>query len=288
MCRSAWAWINGPRPRFPAWVTLRPLARAFLKQGFERGGNSIHEIAPSRRFEDQSARPVRSWAADHGSLATPRFSLHARRYQVDFGEVRPVPADIPSQDRHPLHFGVGTDVEVRHRRPPLSSCTSVLDECLSGTVGRAVGKLQAGNQQRLQMQVQVCCQIECEARFRVDQRIDSHGACCPSVAQCPLGPWPPSTVVREDVQQDVGIHKNQLESFSPRVKCMISAVVRPAVAAPRTRRSRWPSRSRRLTAGRIKAAPSDSSTTTSVFGSRPVRSLMRAGMVTCPFEVIRI
>ncbi len=156
-------------------------------------------LVDSQEYDRRSRQP--------GAL---RFSLHAPRNQLDCREVRPVPAHIPSQDCHPLHFGVGADVEVRHRGALRASCMSVLDECRSGPVGRAAGKLQAGDQQRLQMQVQFCSAIEREGRFRVDERVDSDEACCPSVGKCALGPCPPRAVICEDVQQYVGIHKNHL------------------------------------------------------------------------------
>ena len=69
---------------------------------------------------------------------------------------------------------------------------------------------------------------------------------------------------------------------------MISSVVLPPAATPRAFRSRCSINSPRLTEGRIRAPPSNSSNTTSVFGSSPSRSLRLAGIVTCPFDVIFI
>ena len=76
--------------------------------------------------------------------------------------------------------------------------------------------------------------------------------------------------------------------FSPRLHCMISLVDGPLAATPRAFRSRSSIRSLGIAAERIKIPPSISSDTTSVPGSNPRRSRSFAGILTWPFDVIRI
>ena len=72
------------------------------------------------------------------------------------------------------------------------------------------------------------------AEFGVDDRVDGQFV-RGDRQQLRLGSRPPLRIVRQDVDQDVGI--DQHHHGSPRVWRMISSVVRPASALPRTRRS---------------------------------------------------
>src|SRR4051812_906706 len=171
---------------------------------------------------------------------------------------------------------------------PPSSAPPILQVCLRGEERSVIPKRLSPKMVGRQRLVQILLGVEMNRRLGVDDRIDDKRAACRSFGQCGPRPFKPDRVLGEDVEQNVRVDENR--AHSPRNSAMISSVDSFPSPRPRrcsTRRAPRP-RPRFPRAGLIRTLLPSYSKSTSVFGIRPAFSRMSCGMVTCPFDVMRM
>ena len=150
-------------------------------------------------------------------------------------------------------FRMRSDKEVGQGKRPQATGPAVLGEAPL-PAANAAPKRSCRHVRGKECSVLIQCRnvMERKRGLRADQRVDSCQIPCLRCPERILGPRPSSLVIREGVQRDVRVHKDHLGPVAPGSVAMISSVVRPAVATPRTLRIRSLIRSLKLNAGRIR------------------------------------
>ena len=103
-----------------------------------------------------------------------------------------------------------------------------------------------------------------------------------------LGPVTPNRINNGNILYEIAVDQNA--RFSPRVRSVISSVVIPVIDDPRSSlMASYPRVSfAGLSAGTLSIGVQSYSNSTSVLGRRPAASRILTGMVTCPFEGMRM
>ena len=96
----------------------------------------------------------------------------------------------------------------------------------------------------------------------------------------------PTWILGKDIDNNIAVYQDF--HHSPRVRAMISSVLMPVVAFPRMWEISVLPRLFPSSTFRTRNVSPSISNATSVFGKKPNYSLIVTGIVTCPFEVMRM
>src|SRR6185312_703680 len=207
--------------------------------------------------------------------------VHLWSYEFDCGKIGPITSAVPRHDRQIEDSRVGPDEEIGQDSSPDASGPSIermdLGRHKKGGA-RYRQHLQTGIRDE---SIERLHGFKPRRQFGVDDVIDDQGTRRLSTGESLYRPILPNRIPGQQIQQHVRIYECQ---SSPRVRAMISSVVRPGPSMPRYLSNRLATffPSTRCTTTSLRSFSRNS---TSPPGSRRNISRTVFGMVTCPFVV---
>src|SRR5215468_1546591 len=185
---------------------------------------------------------------------------------------------------------MGSDKEIRQRRSFRSAPAPISKKRLPCKKGGLIGNRLSFEQGFRQRVIEVLNSRIVNRNLGIDNRVDNQTKAITYAFYRRCRPGVPSRVLCQDIEQDVAVDDYGAH-YSPRVSAMISSVLM-ATSPPRARKWATMRAPRliffRLAAGTIVTTFPSNSKSTSVWGNRPACSRISAGMVTWPFDVIRM
>ncbi len=103
---------------------------------------------------------------------------------------------------------MGADIEIGQGRGSNAATSPILDERPTRDESGLIGKRQPPESFRTKMEIKLPHRRKTRCDLGLDDRVDRHIVTIRSVAEGPLRPFPPYRILRQDIDNDIGVDED--------------------------------------------------------------------------------